>query len=503
MIKKIVLVVIAVLAVGALALVLYARSMLASDNVRATLEPRLTAQIGEPVRIASASARIFPRVALDLGNVTVGDPPEVSVERVSISTGLRGLFSRRVEDAEVTLSGGRVVLPAALALTTIGDARSEDGENGAPGLTIDSVRAIALRDVEVVADSSSVRVDSDSALEGGRLTISRLTVESPRTRFEASGTVTTATRHGRFDVVADSLDIDELLTIAAGLTSGDSDGRSAPVKPMRLELEVAAKAGRFAGYDFSDCKASLNATPGRVNMPALAFQIFGGSFAGSLDADTSAARPKLRLRGKADAMDVSRLAATAGRPGSITGRLAATIDLAAGGADASALVRSTMGTADAVVTNGVIPGLEMVRAIVLAFGKPSGAPPPGSGSAFSRLAGHFTVQNGVLRSNNVTFASRDFDMGGRASLAVPNGAVDAHVDVVLSRELTAQAGTDLRRYAASDGRVIVPAQISGTLNQPTVTVDVAAAMRRALENELKRRTRGWLDDLIKRKKGGG
>jgi hypothetical protein len=51
--------------------------------------------------------------------------------------------------------------------------------------------------------------------------------------------------------------------------------------------------------------------------------------------------------------------------------------------------------------------------------------------------------------------------------------------------------------------VIVPAQISGTLNQPTVTVDVAAAMRRALENELKRRTRGWLDDLIKRKKGGG
>ncbi len=202
-------------------------------------------------------------------------------------------------------------------------------------------------------------------------------------------------------------------------------------------------------------------------------------------------------------MDVSRLAATTGRPRSITGRLAATIDLAAGGADASALVRSTMGTADAVVTNGVIPGLEMVRAIVLAFGKPSGAPPPGSGSAFSRLAGHFTVQNGVLRSNNVTFASRDFDMGGRASLAVPNGAVDAHVDVVLSRELTAQAGTDLRRYAASDGRVIVPAQISGTLNQPTVTVDVAAAMRRALENELKRRTRGWLDDLIKRKKGGG
>jgi uncharacterized protein involved in outer membrane biogenesis len=272
---------------------------------------------------------------------------------------------------------------------------------------------------------------------------------------------------------------------------------------MRLELDVAATSGRFAGYAFSDCKARLTATRGHIRMPALSFKIFGGSYTGSLDADTSGATPQLRLRGRAEGLDVSQLAAAAGRPGSITGSLAATVDLAAAGSDASAVVGSTKGTADTAVTNGVIPGLEMVREIVLAFGKPSGVPAPGSGSAFSRIAGHFAIQHGVLRSNNITFASRDFDMGGRASLAVESGALDAHMDVVLSKELTAQAGTDLRRYAASDGRVIVPAQISGTLTHPNISLDVAAAMRRALENELKRRTKTWLDDLLKRKKGGG
>jgi hypothetical protein len=145
----------------------------------------------------------------------------------------------------------------------------------------------------------------------------------------------------------------------------------------------------------------------------------------------------------------------------------------------------------------------MVRTIVLAFGKPAGAPPAGSGSAFTHLGGDFVIQNGVVRSDNLTFASRDFDMHGRASLRVQSGALDAVTDVVLSKELTAQAGTDLRRYAQSDGRIVLPAHITGTIAQPSITLDLAAATRRALENELKRRAKSLLGDLFRKKKGGG
>jgi hypothetical protein len=85
------------------------------------------------------------------------------------------------------------------------------------------------------------------------------------------------------------------------------------------------------------------------------------------------------------------------------------------------------------------------------------------------------------------------------SLRLATGAVDARADVVLSKELTAQAGTDLRRYAQEDGRVVVPASIGGTLQHPRVAPDIAAATRRAVGNELKRRVKSFVDDLFKKK----
>jgi hypothetical protein len=75
--------------------------------------------------------------------------------------------------------------------------------------------------------------------------------------------------------------------------------------------------------------------------------------------------------------------------------------------------------------------------------------------------------------------------------------------VRLSPELTAQAGTDLRRYAQEGGRVVVPATVSGTLGRPIVMIDVAAAGKRALGNELKRRISDVLGGLFKKKGGGG
>ena len=505
MIRKASVTVLAVVIVAGVALALYARSVLASENVRATLESQLTSYFGQPVRIGAAGASIFPRVALRLSDVAIGSPPTVIVEQVSISTGLRGLFSRRIEDAAVALANGRVVLPAALRL---GNASDEASAPTAAVVTIASVRTISLSNVEFIAGKTAMRFDMQSALTGDRLDVSQLSATSERTQLEATGALTSVSRmQGGFSVNADPLDLDELLALGSGFSSPlEAQGAIDPPASgatMRLEATIKAPHGRFAGYDFSSCAATLEATPGRVAMPTLTFQVFGGHFTGSLNLDATTAPPQLQLRGNAGGIDVAQLAASAGTPGSITGRLAATVAVSAAGDDAQALLRSARGTADTAITDGSIPGLEMVRTIVLAFGKPSGAPLPGMGSAFQRLAGLFSIQSGVLRSDDLRFASRDFDMGGKASMIVESGAIDARTDVVLSRELSAQAGTDLRRYAEQEGRVIVPAHVTGTLNEPLISFDLAAASRRALENELQRRAKSLLGDLFRRKKGGG
>ena len=218
----------------------------------------------------------------------------------------------------------------------------------------------------------------------------------------------------------------------------------------------------------------------------------GGRFDGRLDADTRKSVPLLRLSGRIDGLDIVEAMKAAGSQGGITGRLGGSLSLSAAGTDSATLLRTARGSMSAAITDGTMPRLDLVRPIVLAFGKPSGAPSPGSGSGFSRLAGTFALANGAVSSKDIAMAARDFDVNGQGSVELASGALSARGDVVLSPELTAQAGVDLRRYAQEDGRVVVPATVGGTLQQPSVALDLAAATRRALAERARAPRQGFL-----------
>jgi uncharacterized protein involved in outer membrane biogenesis len=272
---------------------------------------------------------------------------------------------------------------------------------------------------------------------------------------------------------------------------------------MHLSVLLTTPILKFGGDEFRDLSTSIDATSGRVAMNPLGLRLFGGTFKGRLDADTRNDTPVLRLTGALTDLDVVDLLKRTGSAGGITGHLSGDVSLTAQGNDGTALMRSARGSIAALVRNGSLPHLDMVRTIVLAFGKPSNEAPAGSGTAFDTLSGTFALASGTLRTDNLTLRSRDVDTNGRGMLNVDSGGVDARTDVILSRDLTAQAGSDLRRYAQQDGRVIVPATVGGTLDHPSVFIDVTAAAKRAFENEVKRRATDFIGGLFKKKKGGG
>ena len=91
-------------------------------------------------------------------------------------------------------------------------------------------------------------------------------------------------------------------------------------------------------------------------------------------------------------------------------------------------------------------------------------------------------------------ASRDLDVRGRGALRVAGAVVDVKADLVLSDQLSAQAGRDLYKYARDGNRVVVPAIVSGPLAAPSVSLDVGAAANRAFRNVLE----SELDKALKR-----
>ena len=121
---------------------------------------------------------------------------------------------------------------------------------------------------------------------------------------------------------------------------------------------------------------------------------------------------------------------------------------------------------------------------ILAFGKPDPSKMAGRSQAFSRLGGTFTLADGVLQSSDLALDSRDVDLAGRGTLRVDGAVADVRANLTLSEALSAQAGRDLYRYAHEGSRVVLPATVTGPLDAPSVFIDLGAAARRALRNEL-------------------
>jgi hypothetical protein len=491
------------LAVLAVAFALIVPAVLASDLVRSALERQLSAWLEEPVRIADARASVFPRIALDLRNVTIGDPAAVELGTVRVVTGIRGLLARRVVDAEIVVADSRLEWPLPFAILAAAPRVDEAEPAADPAFTIESVRTIAFRNITVVGNGREIAVDMDSSIDGDRLEVAALTLGAATTRIEATGELTSIERvQGRFDATAAPLDVAEIIAIGSVLSAPAGGGASGAGKPraatLHLVVALTAPAARFDAWEVRDLAATIDITPGQVRASPLSLGLAGGTATGHLDVDTAAPTPRLRLAGSMANVTIEQLTGPDGAPRGITGRLGGDVSLTGAGTDVNALMGSARGTIRAAVTDGTIPGMDMVRAVVLAFGRPDGAPPEGSGSEFSRLGGTFALADGTLRTDDLAMESRDFDLSGRATLDLVSRAIDATVDVMLSQELTAQAGTDLRRYAQEDGRIIIPARITGTLDRTVVALDLEAVVKRAVGGELRRRVRSVLDDILRR-----
>jgi hypothetical protein len=475
-----------------LALALTVRVLLGGDRIKAAVEAQASAALGHPVTIRAAVPRLLPRIGLELTGITVGAAREVTIDQARLTTGFRALLGGRVENAEISVEHSRIDVRWAFALL---GALADSAPRGTPpapsALTIESIATIALRDVTLAAGSRQLVVDLDSSLTGGdRFLVRRVHGRSEGSDLVISGELSSvARRTGTFTIEAQTLDLDGLMAFLAAATpagaQASAEADSAPpaaMVPLQLEIAVRARQGSALGIAFTNLETTSRMAQGALVLDGLKVEVFGGRFAGSAGFDGSRRVPAYEWRGTFENLDVPALVAFAGSPGSMTGRLAGSVALAAAGVEPLEAMQRARGTARVVITDGRIPGLEIVRGVVLAFGKPSGEVPGGAGEAFTRLAASLVVDGQALATNDLTLASRDLDLTGKGTLSLASQAVDLHTDVMLSRELSAQAGRDLYRVAREGDRIVLPVRITGTVARPTVFVDVASALKRALRN---------------------
>ena len=495
--RKIALAALVLLFVVAVTTTLVVRSWLANDRIKSTLEVQASAAVGEPVHIGTLDVRWFPRPGLTLDNVTVGTVRSLSIDRMLLSTGLRPLLSGHIAEADIAVERSQLDAPRFFAVLTAPASKTEPQTHAVLPLTIDAIRSITLRDVALTSGRRTVLVNADLGYAPDGLTIRRLDARSNITQLTASGAITDLTRRaGHLIIDAASLDLDGLIEFMAPFGSGSAEPASKP-NPFDISAQISAKAGRAIGAAFNDLAAASRVTNGRVTLDGLRFLLFGGRFNGGVAVRTDGPEPQYDFRGSITGVDVARLVDFAGAPGTISGTLQARGSLRGAGSSVRDAFTTSSGSSQVVVRNGRVPRLEIVRTVILAFGRPATERPLGSGEEFRELAADLAVGGGRATTHNLTFASRDFDMRGEGWIDLRTQTLDLNVDVILSRELSSQAGRDLYRYAAEGERIMLPGRITGTVAHPSITLDTAQALERALKNTIKSRAKSLLDRIIR------
>jgi hypothetical protein len=88
----------------------------------------------------------------------------------------------------------------------------------------------------------------------------------------------------------------------------------------------------------------------------------------------------------------------------------------------------------------------------------------------------------VATTDDLVFESTNFTLNGAGSIALPGNIVDLKGKIRLSEALSQQAGRDLFRYTQEQGRVTLPATVSGPAESLSARVDIGDAAQRAIKN---------------------
>ena len=500
MLKKVIVGIAVLLVAVTVDLYFWAQSIFSSDLVRTRVAAQMSSALGQPVEIGTIGATIFPRVTMSLGEVRIGNPARVTVAQLDVGTALRALLSRRIEGAAIHLSGARIELP--LPPFTIGGGATPATADNDPAITIESIDEIVLRDVEIISGGRSLRGDIEVVPHGTGMTIRTMTLGIDDTNVAVVGEIDDFNGPvGNITIKAGALNMLDLLAFAsefaAGATASTPSATTLPAAtpadldaaraPMDIAVAIDTERAVFGTLLLDHLAGRARLTRDAFTLDPVTFRLFDGGYDGSL-ALSLGDTPQFRLRAALAGVDMAALTAFVGKPDALTGRLAGTLDVTSRGTSPDRIISDARGRAHVDITQGTVKGLGLVRSVVIATSMrsdaaPQPAPDTNAPEPFTRLGGTLDIADGTARTSDLTFESNDVSMLASGRVGLDGNNIDLDAKVQLSDALSKQAGRDLVRYTQADGRVTLPATISGSASQLNVRIDMASLLKRAITNK--------------------
>lgn len=304
------------------------------------------------------------------------------------------------------------------------------------------------------------------------------------------------------DLAVDRLDLSTFLSFTPheGVTGwNDTAFDLSGIAGFEADLSLKARSAGIAGLSIQNLSVTMSARSGRLWARIDSALAYASILHGTVTVELDGATPRFGFTLAAEGVDAQSALAAAFDGSGLTGRANIKLDLTASGANRRALIASLAGSADIVLIDGALEGLDPAQLARTAAdeGGPQGAE-PGASTAFKRLSGAFDIQNGRAWSSSIRLVSNMVRMDADGVFDLPARTLALRAFPVFV------AGDDGSRDPANEGHLAMPFALSGAWGAVVAEPDWDALMaalksgRVTLEGIelLPEPRRSWFKDLI-------
>lgn len=497
--------------------ILLLRRALDGGSLRSAAEIRLSSMLGEPVRIGGMTVGVFPGPSIVGTGITVAGgsaaAPSIQIERISLMPKLRSIFRPpividdvRVEGLVVSLlrdRAGHWHAPRAVPAPA-------DGGGGGPVVRQVHVAGAQVRIIDDIADGERRQSSSIDALDaavistGAGLVLSPVTAQIGTAAIVGKARTDAAAAYLEFsaDAVADA-ELPAFLGLI-GVTRPDFLRLRAPAAAA-VALTIDRTASRLSArgtvrapdLGVEPLRLQEVSTPFRLDPPQLAFdplvfRLHGGTHTGRVTVDLSTTPARWGLDSRLTAIDLGSFLNTLSGADVRIGGTAAVSAVLHGRVN-EALADTVAGRARLTITDGVVRQFPLLATINRALRISEG---DSRDTRFERLTATLALGSRRATTDDLVLEAGQVRVEAAGSVGFDR-ALALRGKAILSPERTASAMQRVRELSGlrnRRGELEIPLTISGTLDAPSFSLDLKAALGRGLQNELRRR----LDKFLRR-----
>ena len=286
-----------------------------------------------------------------------------------------------------------------------------------------------------------------------------------------------------------------------------------PLDTLReLNLNGSLDIGKLkvSGTHSDTIHISIAANKGVIKLQPMSANLYQGQYNGNVNLDARGNSLKLSIDESVTNVQAGPLLKDLNGDDKVSGVVNGKIKLSGQGKTTVQIKQTLNGDGRFSFTDGALKGINIAESIRKAKAALKNEPftpsKEGVKTDFSSLTGSFTANNGVFNNQDLALMSPMLRINGAGTADLIKEAIDYTLGVSIVETSTGQQGKDLADLKG----LTVPVKISGSLNDPKPSVDLAtlfkdnaeAKINEKLEAE-KARLKDKINDKLSDKLGGG